>query len=362
MPAQRVRGDEIDMNSQREGMTNVGGGIQRYGSTFTNVPNSNALDVANPVGTVPAGAVDAALGLRGGMNVQRLKDGSVYSPEIAAALAAASARGDHKAVQDFYQKNGGTFRGRTREMDQEDDVVDGLRKTGKGRAKLADYYASKEANAGRVAAARQQAQIEGLKMQQEQANKDRAYAMDVQKFGVETAEKNRAARDSSEKAFNSQLETRFRTQNEKGESVPDHAKIADFNTALDTTLPQLMKALQSTGKPEDAAKAQAIAQRGKAALEPGDIEGMHQLYLIRDRMRQSKGMGPNQGTYADSSNLFDYKQTGVEKRTFGGNRVVTPAGSVSANDLRYKDGPANAILPDFFKTQDYDLTRGLRIK
>ena len=194
----------------------------------------------------------------------------------------------------------------------------------------------------------------------DQMNKDRAYNMDVAKYGTEVAEKNQKARAASDEAMQKNLESRFRTKNEKGESVVDHDKIASFRTAVDTTIPQLITQLESSANPQARAKAAELRARGASALEPSDMDQLQQLHGIRERMRQSKGFGPNAGTFQESDNLMDYRQTGVAKRTFGGNRIVTPAGEVSYNDLRYKDGPSNRILWDILNTEDKNLTRGLR--
>jgi hypothetical protein len=195
----------------------------------------------------------------------------------------------------------------------------------------------------------------------EQANKDRAYQLDVQKFGVDVAEKNRAAASTADEAVQKSLESRFRTKDAKGNDVADTAKAGQYRAALSATLPQLITQLEAKGTPEALAKAKQIRSRGASALEPGDHDGLQQLFDTRERMRESRGMGPNAGTFAESDNLLDYKQTGTEKRMFGGDRVKTNAGSVSVNDLRYADGPANALLPDMFRTESRNLTRGLRM-
>jgi hypothetical protein len=194
---------------------------------------------------------------------------------------------------------------------------------------------------------------------QQQANSDRTYELDKAKYGTEVAEKNRAAAAASDDALRKDMETRFRTQDANGNSVVDHDKVAAFSSSMNATLPRMAEALEATGKPEAIAKAKAIRERGTAALEKGDIDGLQQLFDRRERVRQSKGWGPNTATYKDSDNLMDYRQTGVEQRTFGGNRVVMPGGSVSVNDLRYTE-PANRYLPDWFKTESNRYSRGIR--
>lgn len=194
----------------------------------------------------------------------------------------------------------------------------------------------------------------------DQANKDRSFSLDVAKYGTDVGEKDRAARASADEALTKKLETRFRTTGPDGKNVVDADKVAAFTTAVSATIPQMVAQLEAQGSPQAIAKAKQLRARGVTALEPGDLDGLQQLFDTRDRMRSSRGLGPNAGTFKESDNLFDYRQSGVEKRTFGGDRVVTPAGSVSMNDLRYADGPANALLPDLFKVESNNLTRGLR--
>lgn len=206
---------------------------------------------------------------------------------------------------------------------------------------------------------------------QQQAQQDRAYKLDLEKFALTTREAaakmtdaERAASAAADKNVQAGLEARYRTTDKNGNSVPDHSKIAEFRTALDTTIPQMVRKLQEVGTPAALAKANDLIKYKAGALEPGDFADLHQLFDLRARAQESKGMGPNQGSFTYSDNLYDYRQRrkgGVEPRTFGGNRVVTENGtSLSTKDLAYQDGPANAIAPDWFKTRSNDLLRGMR--
>lgn len=210
----------------------------------------------------------------------------------------------------------------------------------------------------------------------DQFNADRIFSRESVKdaferakyFGTEGGDEGELGRinqdraQKSSEAFNKGLESIFRTQDAKGNDVPDHASIASYRKSLDVTLPEVAKELESTGNAAAIKKAAAIRKRGFAALEPGDHADMMQLFRRRQRMEEARGLGPNQGTYKQSDNLLDYRQTGLEPRVFGGNRVLTKAGSVSANDLRYRKGPANSVLPDFNEIEDRDMTRGLRTR
>lgn len=201
-----------------------------------------------------------------------------------------------------------------------------------------------------------------LQGQMQKMQQDRAYNLDVQKFGHEQARDNFTQREAADKNLQSNLESRFRTTGADGKDAPDTAAIASYRGAVDKTIPALVQALQQKGTPEALAKANDLAQRGAAALDPSDHDRMVDLFQRRERMAGARGLGPNAGTYQHSDNLLDYQQTGVDPRTFGGNRIVTKAGSVSVNDLRYKDGPANSFFPDFNKVENRNNTRGLRVE
>lgn len=193
---------------------------------------------------------------------------------------------------------------------------------------------------------------------------DRDYGLHAAEFGQKVQENNRVAGEAADKALQSNLEARYRTTDKSGNSVPDATKIGAYRSAVNATLPGLVSQLEATGDPQAVAKAQELRQRGTAALDPQDHARLQQLFDRRDRMSAARGLGPNQGTFSQSDNLLDYQQkpgaAGVEHRTFGGNRIVTPAGSVSIRDLQYNDAPANAIFPDFNKVGDRNLTRGIR--
>lgn len=227
------------------------------------------------------------------------------------------------------------------------------------RDSLRQYGASAERNAVTLRGQDMTARTAKEAGARDQQNKDRQFSLDVAKYGTDVAEKNRAAASAADESLQKTLESRFRTTDANGKDVADTAKVGAFRTAVSATMPRMIEQLEATRNPAAIAKAQQLRQRGAAALEPGDWDNLQQYYDTRDRMRASKGMGPNQASMAESDNLLDYRQSGVEHRTLGGNRVVTPAGSISYNDLRYTE-PANKVLPDFFKTENRNLTRGLR--
>lgn len=199
----------------------------------------------------------------------------------------------------------------------------------------------------------------------EQMNKDRQFALDVQKYGTEVAEKNRVARADAEKSFTTDAETMFRTKDDKGNDVADTAKVGQWKTAVNTTLGEIAKAHRASGDPARIKLADQIEERGYSAMTPSEKAELKQLFDTRERLRSAKGKGPNQGSFVDSDNLLGFRQAGgdagVDRRIFGGDRVNFGNGSsASIRDLQYKDGPANAILPDVWRTRSPDLVNNLR--
>lgn len=193
----------------------------------------------------------------------------------------------------------------------------------------------------------------------DQFNKNRDYDLNVAKFNNDLGKQGFEQHREAENQLQRNLESRFRVDDGKGGTMPDTNKIASYRADIDTTIPAFIKSLERIGSAEAKAKADDLRKRGPGALEPTDHDRLQRLFERKERMAQARGIGPNKATYSESGNLLDYEQTGVEERTFGGNRIVTPAGSISYNDLRYTE-PANAILPDWLKVENRNLTRGIR--
>lgn len=174
-------------------------------------------------------------------------------------------------------------------------------------------------------------QIQWLNQQREQANKDRQYQFEVGKderdYGAQQVERNRAAAESANKDWQGLLENRFRTTDDKGNSVADGQKIASFNTAADGTLPEMIRKLRATGTKAALAKAAELSSRGRAALGPEDFDHLKKLYDKRELIRQSHGMLPGSSDYVHSDNLYDYLDTAPDKHLIGEDGVRTRNGS-----------------------------------
>ena len=212
--------------------------------------------------------------------------------------------------------------------------------------------------------ARTKAQIYAAKSQQERADADRRYNLDVAKFGVDVAEKNRTAGEAATKAQQTRLENTFRTTDDNGNSIPDQAKIASYNAAVDTTLPELIKALAASGNPEALAKSRELRERGQAAMTADDHARLIQMFSTREQLRGTRSILPGGAEFNESNNLLNFRQApgaeGVDQRTLTPDRIRFAGGSsATPNDLSIRGG-ANAILPDLFKTRTDELTRGLR--
>lgn len=197
-------------------------------------------------------------------------------------------------------------------------------------------------------------------------NNQRQIAQAERQFQFEKQKDDRAATESSQAADQKMIENTFQTRDDKGNSVPDRARIADYNKAVTATLPKLIEEL-AQGSPEERAHAKKLQSQGPAALGPDGHQLLMQLFDRRDRMSQAHGMMPGEGTYKHSDNLLDFRQApgaaGVQRNLLTPNQVRTVNGStVSPNDLRYQDGLANSILPDFGKKTTSRYNEGLRTR
>lgn len=198
--------------------------------------------------------------------------------------------------------------------------------------------------------------VAAQKAQMEQFNNDREYAMNVAKYGVEAADKARAASESSAKAMNDRMERMWRT-NVDGKDVPDTAKIAEYTQNIQATIPDYISRLLQENTPEALAKAKDLQKRGPAALTDTDHELFRTLQLTKERIEKTRGVLTG-SSHKNSASLLGYRQKAGTSLRDG--EFQADNGSTSrASDLMYNE-PANVILPDWLKTKDDTLTRGLR--
>lgn len=233
------------------------------------------------------------------------------------------------------------------------------------RAMMADIF--QRAGGDRVKAANM-ADASGLTSVAKEFREGTKAGNDIQ----DTQQKNRS---DAENQQTKNLETRYRTKDDKGADIPDHQKVALYKQAAAVTVPELAKELHKRGVAaggkagaEAVAKAKDLIARGPAALDDKDHEDLQQLFDIRDRMAQSRGMLYGSAGYTHSDNLLDYRQLpiekgidkGIDRRAIGQNHMVNKMGHVSFGDLRNAEGPSNPFLPDINKLQTNNLIRGLR--
>jgi hypothetical protein len=181
-------------------------------------------------------------------------------------------------------------------------------------------------------------------------------ALEAQLKLAENSRQERSADQQAATEFQKRLE-RFIPDEGSGENKIDNsAKRADLQQTLADTLYNL--------PPEEQAKLRNPATgefRGVEALDPKLAERLMFNYKVRDRVRQSggffNGLAGNR-TGQDSNNLLDYD---LENASVIGDMVVFPNGArVNKSDLQYLEGPANPLLPDWFKTDTNNFNNRLR--
>lgn len=183
----------------------------------------------------------------------------------------------------------------------------------------------------------------------DQMNKDR-------EFSASQQERNRAATESAEKAWQSANESRFRTRDEKGNDVVDHQKVASFNRAVDGTLPSFVKMLEQTGSPEAMRKAAELKSRGRAALDPTDRDMLQKLFDKRELAAKTHGLMLGASDYVHSDDLTGYLTQGVDKNLLGSDTEVARNGTrIRENTLIY-GADRNRVLPNWGTAPNSNLT------
>lgn len=320
-------------------------------------------------GGIPSGGARNPIGVMPGMDMEAVNRGLASDRDLRLTKQGLADHGDAN-----YYTTGAGAHGGAGAVDLGGGGKYNFEGSGTRRARMQNEaaFAMNQAN-NAVSLRGQDTQLLGHKMAndvaranmaREQFNSDRTFGLDTQKYGTEVAEKNRTAGEAAQKAAQGVLENQFRTTDDKGANVPDHAKIASYNAAVQTTLPQFITKLLAAGTPAARAKAQELQQRGMAALGPEDHAQLTQLFNTREQLRSSRSVLPGGAEFKDSDNLLNFRQApgdqGLQRNTLTPNRVVFEGGSSSTpNDLTIPGG-ANAFLPDINKIRNDNLTRGLR--
>ena len=160
-------------------------------------------------------------------------------------------------------------------------------------------------------------------------------------------------RQSAEKAWKDHAHTLFQTRDDKGNSVPDTAKAAEYTRTIDHTISQMVPEMMKSGDPRAVAYATDLSQRGRAALSTTDLGNMQQWFTTRDVHSGSGGFGPFNSGGKVSDNLRDYavgkkSSTLLQDRTdFGGGRSIPNTNlqfGKDANHILWNSGPGNNYL------------------
>lgn len=176
--------------------------------------------------------------------------------------------------------------------------------------------------AGRELTAGANARLARAQGARDQANKDRDF--DAQR-GDKAFEKNTAAK----KAVDDQIDSRFI---DPVTNKPNLQKSAEFKTFLENGLADELARLKESKDPR--AKALA-ANLSYDKMDADDLSSMFELFANRDVVMKDKGnYMPGSADFVESLRPKDWVASGVNPRTFGGDRVKYAGGSqISVNSL-----------------------------
>lgn len=171
------------------------------------------------------------------------------------------------------------------------------------------------------------ARIAAAQARMEQMNKDRDYAANQDKLTFEQ-------RQQSDKDLTTQLGSMLTTKDDKGNTVTDHAAVAEHKAGIVAFLEGKIREAQSVPPSSpDYAKAQALAARlqkeGPRALGPDRVQQLvAQISAKKANAENASSWNPFKGTQVDSSDPAAYNIVGKEKNWF------TPDQYIHANGAR----------------------------
>lgn len=181
---------------------------------------------------------------------------------------------------------------------------------------------------------------------------------DQRDFTTQRSDKAFEQGNASDKAQNDMFQQMFRTTVD-GKDVPDTAKIARYTVNAQATLPDMVKELQAAGTPEALAKAKDISARGMAALDKSDHARLAQLQSIQDRLEGTHGNVVG-STHTKSTSLMGYRQK-AGTNAADGNIQFENGSKAPLKHMAY-DEPGNLMLPDWFKKNTDQYTRGMNLR
>jgi flagellum-specific peptidoglycan hydrolase FlgJ len=180
-----------------------------------------------------------------------------------------------------------------------------------------------------------------------------------------------AAREASSKHLDERLSRVLVKRNDKNETVPDVARVAEANSLIHAEVGHQMRALNAKFQPgepgyeEAQARIKLLHDKGVAAFGEDDMQVLMSQFQIMERAKALQGPWTPGGSEFVESPLAGYaiddnatKDHG--SKWFGSNMAVLKNGTrVRKNDLRF-DTPSNQFVWDFGKVDTQKFNPGLR--
>jgi hypothetical protein len=179
---------------------------------------------------------------------------------------------------------------------------------------------------------------------------------DQRDFNLRKDEVDNAERERGQKSISDWLQSSFQTTDANGKAVPDSARIASFTQASTRMLGNVINQFKNDPDPAKRAYAEKLSKQGLQALDPEDRAAMLTLFGRMERFQQARsGIVPGTASGAVSGSLNDYEIVGHEPGLLQDRYRLRGGQSIPVNDVRYREGPANLVLPDVGKTPTTDL-------
>lgn len=189
----------------------------------------------------------------------------------------------------------------------------------------------------------------------EQMQKDRAYGLDVEKFGLDVAKQRLTQRDSNASALKSWLEA----THVDADGKPDAAKIATYtrgiNSYLDAQVQRAQQLAQAAtpGSPEQRAALEAVdqlQQGGVNALDPTRKQQLLKALEVQSKAAEGhSAFNPFKPTYKHSDNPMDYMITGERKGVIQDDYTTANGTVIPKRMINIRDG---GVLPTGIGVQD----------
>jgi hypothetical protein len=186
-------------------------------------------------------------------------------------------------------------------------------------------------------------QLAQMEHQRAQANSDRTYALEAQKYGTETAQKNETARNASSDAYNKEVTAGFTTKDDKGNEVVDKQQVAAHMAGGQAMIADAIAKARATGHGDIADR---IEKEGFASLGPKQKQQITQGLAMKQLVQASHGSGPGTGNFIESPNPMDYAIVGQTTGAFGNPLYKTHNGSTVPTRAVNWDKGGNMILPN----------------